>query len=125
MFKSIGRFIVKVADLAEAEGRLAVRNLVLAAVAVLFAAAAVGLGMTAVVMAAVASYWAMASVMSPPAALAIAASFVFLAALGMGGMGYGIHTWRQGPIKSCDDRTDNGPPRMQMSLKERPSRHEA
>lgn len=111
MFSSIGRFIIKVADLAEAEGRLAVRNLVLAAVAVLFAAAAIGLGMTAAVMGALAGYWAMETVLSAPAALAIAASFVFLAALGMGGVAYGIYTRRQGPIPWSEDRIANPTPR--------------
>lgn len=98
MLSGIGRFIVRIADLAEAEGRLAVRNLVLAAVVVLFAGAAVGLGMTAAVMFAVAAYWALAAVIPPAAALAIAAVLVLAAALGMGGAAYGMHVSRQKAI---------------------------
>ncbi len=81
MFHAIGRFIVKVADLAEAEGRLAVRGVVRAAVIVLLVGASVALGAAATLMLAAAMYLAMIAMMPKPAALAVSAVLVFAVGL--------------------------------------------
>lgn len=81
MIGPIGKYIVKIADLAEAEGRLAARGLVRAAIVVLLGAAAVVLGTIVVVMFAGALYLAMATVIPPAWALTIAAMLVLAAAV--------------------------------------------
>lgn len=87
----IGQYIVRVADLAEAEGRLAARGLVRVAVVVLLGGAAVALGMVAVVMLAGALYLALAIVIPPAAALTIAAAVVLAATVAAGLMARSLY----------------------------------
>ncbi len=84
MFATLGQFVVKVVNLAEAEGRVAMSHLLrLAMVIVLFASVGVLVTAAAVLLAA-AIYVALASVLHPATALLVSALFLLCAAAVIG-----------------------------------------
>ncbi len=77
----LGQFIVKVANLAEAEGRVAKQSVFLLAAAVLVFAAAVALVLVALVLLGVAMYLGLAEVMPPGGAAALVGAILLLVGL--------------------------------------------
>ena len=96
MLASFGKFIVRIADLVEAEGRLAARHLIQlgTVMAVVFAAAA--LGVASLLVLAAALYLALESVMHRAAAMGLTGLALVLAA---GGVAFAAFSLNQQPVR--------------------------
>lgn len=97
MLNRIGRFIVRIADLAEAEGRLASKGLVRAAVVLLLAGAAVTLGVVAVVALCGAFYLTLADTLPPSGALALSGLLMLAVAAGTAWAAHNMYSARPAP----------------------------
>ena len=110
MLGTIGKYIVKVADLAEAEGRMASRGFVRAAVVILLASSAIALGTTGILMFAATLYLAMSVVVSPAWAMVIATTFVLIAAVSVGRAAHSFYLRTTGSTDSQTlPETPDGP----------------